>query len=112
MPGQFLAFLVIWFCLGIGSLVFYQFCHNAQLKRRVHPWWMTFVGVLFLIFMLSEGIPPSALIFMGPAVLLITLLNIKFVRFCDGCGATVRMGNLFRKPHYCPRCGSQLESSA
>ncbi|KQV45118.1 hypothetical protein [Massilia sp. Root335] len=79
------------------------------MKRKVWPPFLGIVGVLFLGFTWTMGVPLETFFFAVPAVALITLLNLRTVRFCNSCGATLRSQNAFSKPAYCSKCGAKLE---
>jgi hypothetical protein len=99
-------FIIIWILLSLFSSGFFFFNRNAALKRKLWPWFVTGVGVLFLGFVGFFG-GYRVLYFAGPAVALITLLNLRTVRFCDSCGRTIYK-TFLSPPKFCSQCGAEL----
>jgi hypothetical protein len=62
-------------------------------------------GLLFAGFTWLMGGP---ILFIGPAVAVITLLNLRLVKFCDRCERTIDASN-FSVARFCPRCGAELK---
>ena len=105
----FPVFFGVWVVLGLFSAGFFFLNRNASLKRKL---WLPLIiatGVLFLGFMWAMGFPQEAFFLAVPAVALITLLNLRTVRFCNSCGATLMSQNPFAKPAFCSKCGAKLE---
>lgn len=108
-PEQiFPIFFGVWVVLGLFSAGFFFLNKNSALKRKVWPPFVIVTGLLFIGFTLAMGIPSDALYIMLPAVVLITVLNLKAVQFCDSCGATIMSQNPLAKPEFCSKCGSKL----
>ena len=107
-PEVFITFMAVWLCLALISFLFFHFNKNATLKRRIHPGYIIFVGVVFLGFLyLHIGRnQPRIFWFAIPAVTLISYLNIRRTRFCDSCGLTLYPR--FSKDRFCPQCGNTL----
>jgi len=105
----FPVFFGVWVVLGLFSTGFFYFNKNAVLKRKVWPPFLGAVGILFLGFMWAMGVPPETFFLAVPAVALITLLNLRIMRFCNSCGATLKSQNPFAKPAFCSKCGAKLE---
>jgi len=71
--------------------------------------WVPLIAVAFLAIVVwftgSGALLPVTI----PAVALITFLNLRSTRFCDGCGRTVYTQNLLKPARYCPHCGALLD---
>jgi hypothetical protein len=106
--GVFLVFFAVWALLCLGSAGFFLFNRNASLKRRVLPPLLIFTGLVFLGFMLLMCFPPEVFTVAVPMIVLITLLNMRAIRFCDACGRTLHSQNPFSAPKFCSKCGAQL----
>jgi uncharacterized protein (DUF983 family) len=52
--------------------------------------------------------PAEAFYLAVPAVILISLLNIRATKFCDSCGKMVMNQNVLSPPKYCSKCGAEL----
>ena len=108
-PQGFPVFVVIWVLMGFGLSAFLSLNRNAALKRKVWPIASVATGLVFIVFALTMGAPVSALVIMVPFVGLITLLNLRAMKFCDRCGKTIRTRNVFSSTKFCPECGASLE---
>ncbi len=77
---------VIWICLaGLGFLLF-GLNKNVRFKKMVWPMWIVGVGLLFAGFGYWMGFRGEVFFYMiVPATLIISILNILTVKFCDGC---------------------------
>jgi len=111
-PLLFWIFMGVWVVLGAASLWFFTRSKDASLKRRVHIWGMIGAGVLFAGFTLLMSGEPWVLLFVLPAVALISFLNIRLTKFCRSCGATLYNFNWFAPMRYCSRCGARLDNSS
>lgn len=113
MGGQaervFPIFLAVWVVLGLSSAAFFFLNNNAGLKRRAWAPFCIAVGLLFLIFTALMGFPQHVFLIAIPAVALITILNIRHVKFCSACGKTVYSQNPFSPPKFCSKCGATLQ---
>ncbi len=101
---------VVWVIFGILELLFYFACKDVTLKRKLHPWIHSVMGVLLIGIVLwaIAPIPASVVFGLIPAVAFAVYMNIKFTRFCKGCGKTVYYWTFSRKV-YCFGCGTQLQ---
>jgi hypothetical protein len=101
-------FFVFWIALGITGFLLFFVNKDVKFKRRYFRWYVILVGVIFIGFACGTDGSWGALAFMGPAVALITYLNIRGTRFCDKCGRTIIDHMPFSRAEYCSRCGAQL----
>ena len=99
-------FFAVWIALGIGTSIFYLRA-GFETKRRWHPRIVIGVGILFLAFALTTKPDLKMLLFAGPAIALITILNWKRTKFCPQCGRTAYAQ--FRPNYFCQTCGAALD---
>jgi len=102
-------FFGVWVVLGLFSAGFFFLSKNASLKRKVWAPFSIFTGLLFVGFIWAMGFPAQVLYVAVPAVALITFLNLRAVRFCGSCGATLMSQNPLSRPAFCSKCGAKLE---
>lgn len=107
-PFVFAIFFAIWVVLGIGSFVFFQFNKNAALKRRLWPRFVIGTSVLFIAFGWLIGFKGQQIFFVVPVLMLITVLNLRAMKFCDSCGKTIYVRPPFSTADFCPKCGVKL----
>jgi hypothetical protein len=62
--------------------------------------------MLFIGFVWAMGVASPIFII---AVVIITVLNLRAVKFCDACGKTMMIQNPLSPPQYCSKCGAQLK---
>ena len=104
-------FMATWLVLGALGFYFFYLNKDAAFKRKYFPWFMVFIGVLFLVFMSLMGLPLQAYFLMVPAVGLITFLNIRGTRFCSSCGRTIfPQGLPWSRPEFCSSCGAKIDT--
>ena len=110
-PPEFIAFMIFWVGLGLGSFLFFRFNHNTPLKRRVWLVDNVATGIIFgaFVFYSSGRQQPQILFVLVPVLALITALNIKTTRFCDACGKTLTRQPIFSRTRFCPYCGAELK---
>jgi hypothetical protein len=109
-PEQvFPVFAGVWVVLGLLSAGFFFLNKNARLKRKAWPPFVIVTGVLFAGFVWAMGFPTQVMLFVAPALVLITLLNLRAVQFCDSCGTTLMSQNPLSKPKFCSKCGASLQ---
>jgi hypothetical protein len=109
LPTQFIALMVIWGLLGLGSFLFFHLNRNAALKRRIWPVYIVSVGlVLGGLMYFSMGRQRDVLYLGVPAIILISFLNIRTTRFCESCGKTLYSQPIFSRTQFCPHCGAEL----
>jgi hypothetical protein len=102
-------FLPLWAVLAVGSTAFLFLSRDAKLKRQVLAPFVIGSGVLFVAFV-SLFMPLIGLPFFALFVGLISWLNLRTIKFCDGCGRTLLGHNPIAPPKYCSACGAQLGS--
>lgn len=107
----FFAFFVVWAILGISSFLFFHLNRDAKTKKKIFPFFVIGVGIIFSTFVAwSSDWAPFVLFFFIPAVGLITFLNLRTTKFCESCGRTLYKQSLLDPPRFCPHCGNQLEA--
>jgi hypothetical protein len=104
---QFTVFFILWLALGMGSAAFFFLSKNAALKRRVWPPFIIVTGLIFGGFVWATS--PHVPWFFYLAIVAITLLNLRAVRFCDACGKTNQSSNPFSSVKFCSKCGAKLQ---
>ena len=102
-------FFGTWVVLGLVSFYIFFIGKNAELKRKLWPPFVIGTGVLFILFVYLMGFGGEAMYMMVPAVILITILNLRATKFCDSCGKTIINQNFFVKPEFCSKCGAKLK---
>jgi hypothetical protein len=108
-------FIGTWAGLAIVWLVASEWL-DAATKRRWMPRYVILAGVLFVCFSTTLSVLQtrdwsslSILWMVVPAVVVISYLNIKTIKFCDRCNATLSIGsNWFTPKGFCPKCGAKL----
>src|SRR5271165_5328919 len=107
-PTMWMVFVGLWGAAGIANWWFMATSKDAVLKRRVLIRVVVGAGVVFtaVVYVVSGGdLRTMALVV--PAVAVISYLNLRFIHFCQVCGATLHAGG-FHKARFCSRCGSLL----
>jgi len=97
----------LWGALAATNLYVLFGTKNAKLKRTLFPIFVILSGVLVLLFILLMEFPRHVLYISIPNVILITVLNLKLIKFCDSCGSVVR-GEFYSVPKRCQKCGVKL----
>jgi hypothetical protein len=108
-PTLFWVFMAVWVALGAIGWWFFARNRDPKLKRRVLRWGMIGVGLLFTVFTVLMSGEAWVLLFVVPAVALISYLNIRLTKFCPSCGAMLYNYNWFSRMNYCSRCGASLD---
>lgn len=109
-PLEFVVFMVFWIVLGVTSFLFFQFNRNASLKRRIWSPFVIIIGIIFASFVWHmSGGSREVFLFMLPAILIISVLNIRLTRFCQSCGRTLQAQPFSSAGSYCKYCGAKLE---
>lgn len=97
--------------IAVPAFLFFHLSRNAALKRQLWPPFMIAFGLLFMAFGwfgAGEGDRAFALLWVA-MVVLIVVLNIRSMKFCDDCGATQMNQNFLSPPKFCSKCGSELQ---
>ena len=97
----------LWGALAVANLYVLFGTKDAKLKRTIFPIFVILAGALVLLFIVLMGFPRHVLYIAFPNVILITILNLKLIKFCDSCGRVVR-GEFFIVPKHCHKCGAKL----
>jgi len=108
-------FFGTWIVLGIGGTVVFFVRKDVAFKRKWWPWYVILAGGLFVLFATAIAVLETRslkalalLIVMVPFVALTSYLNLRFIKFCDGCGATAYDMNWFAPMRFCPKCGTEF----
>jgi hypothetical protein len=102
-------FVGVWGVLCLFSACFFFLSKNATLKRKVWPPFSVAAAILFVGFAWAMDAPPQMFVIIIPAVALVTLLNLRAMKFCDACGKTTMSQNLMSPPQFCSKCGARFE---
>ena len=104
----FIFFFASWFIVQMISWLYFLGNKNIDLKRRVHKWSLIVYGTMFF-FLVAPGSdsPPSVLLFVGIAVVLVVYWNIRSAIFCKNCGK-VTYNRGFGRIKHCAKCGAKL----
>ncbi len=102
-------FIGTWIALGAVGLGSTYFDKNIARKKRLLPVFTIATGATFLLFTLFMMPSAKVMAFAVPAVVLITWLNLRMVRFCSACGRTIQSGMWLSRAAYCPKCGARLD---
>ena len=108
-PEQiFPIFVGSWVVLGLVSFMIFFRGKNVQLKRKLLAPFIIGAGVLFTGFTYAIVPGGQALYIIVPAVILITIFNLRSIIFCDSCGKITNNQNFLVKPEFCSKCGEKL----
>ena len=102
-------FIGVWIALAVVGLWAIYLDRNIARKKRLVPVFIVGVGVIFAIFVLVMTGDLRIMVFVIPAVALITFLNLRQIRVCPTCGRTIHSGMWFTRADYCPKCGGRLD---
>jgi hypothetical protein len=102
-------FIGVWIAFGIVGLWVTYLDKNVIRKKRLLPVFIVGAGVVFVLFTLLMKGDFRAMVFVIPAVALITFLNLRQFKVCPTCGRTIHSGMWFAKARYCPKCGGRLD---
>lgn len=110
----------IFFPLWIGLLAiggpFFWFFRDTRLKRRIYPWYITAVLIVFTTYAFGMMAPirkDQLLQTIGffVTVMIVGILTVRGTRWCDDCGKMVIDQSLMRIRKHCPRCGAAFDGS-
>ena len=82
---------------------------DARLNRRLQPYLGAFNIAFIVAVWLAAGAPVVHVLVIAPLLVLLTVASRKRIRYCDGCGATVKGRHLFETPVCCHECGASLQ---
>jgi len=102
-------FFAVRVVLATVGFYFYSLNKNAAFKRKYFPWFEAVASVVFVLFMVLMEVPLQVRLFVVPALLVISRLNIRLTRFCSSFGTTVIGSSPFSRPDYCSKYGAKLE---
>jgi hypothetical protein len=102
----FRMFLAVWIAL-LGAVSLFYWKGSLATKRRFHPYVVAGGALIFLGFV-TVVMPPSTFVVIAPVVALVSFLNYKITKFCNGCGATVIQPPPWREPPTCTKCGMRV----
>jgi hypothetical protein len=108
----FPVFFGFWIALGVGSWVLIAWLPTAQAKKSWSDRISILASIIFFAFLWTQFAPTKgsfALFIMGPALALITWLNIRNTYFCDKCSKRSYDRNWFANTYCCPNCGNKLK---
>ncbi len=107
-PGAvFPVFVVVWAALGLVSYLFFARNKDVALKKRIFPRLAIGAGAAFGL-VISLMAPWPAVLLFFPFIGLITWLNIRMTRFCDGCGKMLINHQWWTTMNFCSHCGAKL----
>ena len=91
----------------VGLYVLYG-NHSATFKRKWYRRLMIVNGVFFLVLLAASVRDLFLLLLVLPVLAWIVFGSLRFTKFCEWCGSTVRTNLPFIDKKHCPRCGSDL----
>jgi hypothetical protein len=106
----FYPFMIIWGLFGISGSLFFYFCRNAALKRRLWAPFVIVTGVgfgCFVAYIISHDYL-QVLFLIIPMIAVISFINFRQIRFCGACGETLLNQPIFSRSQFCPRCDAEL----
>ncbi len=107
-PNVFIVFATVWVALGIaGALIDWR--ASLETKRRWHPRFVVGGGLLFLGFAWSMTPVVALRLAFVPVVTFISWWNLRFTKFCSGCGATQYSRIPWSPRRSCSKCGAALD---
>jgi hypothetical protein len=107
----FPVFFGFWIALAVGSWGLIALLPTAQAKKSWSDRISILANIIFFAFLWMQFAPTKgsfALFIMGPALVLITWLNIRNTHFCDKCGKRSFDRKWFGDSYHCPNCGNKL----
>ena|SRR6266496_3773201 len=101
-------FFGTWVVLGLCSVWLFFLNRNVAQKKRLLPIFIIGIGILFAGFVFLMTGDLTVMVFVVPAVALISFLNLRLIKVCENCGRTVYNNVWFSKMEYCSKCGAKL----
>jgi rRNA maturation endonuclease Nob1 len=83
---------------------------NVPRKKRLLPVFIIGTGAAFVLFVFLMTGDLHVLAFVLPAAVLISILNLRMIRVCSGCGRTIQSGMWFTRAEFCSKCGAKLDN--
>jgi len=105
-------FIIIWVAWCIGLFLFLYINKDAKLKRKWWPKISIATAILFIFIIYDSGAPTGFILLAAAILAIITVLNIRAVKFCDACGKTLTSQNPFSPPEFCSKCGAKLHDES
>jgi len=105
---KFAIFVPVWIGIGVVTWIMFSARTSYETKRRWAPRLIVLAGLLFIGFF-YWAMGPTGNILFPAAIALITIINLRTVQFCPGCGALQRRPGLFSRPRHCYKCGHDLQ---
>jgi len=81
---------------------------GAIVKRKWFRWLVVSNAIFLLVLVAFTVEDLFLLVFVIPVLAWIVFGRLKFTKFCEWCGWTVRTNLFFADRKYCPRCGSKI----
>jgi len=81
---------------------------GAIVKRRWFRWFVISHAIFLLVLTAFTIEDLFLMVFVIPVLAWIVFGSLKFTKFCEWCGWTVRMNLPFADRNYSPRCGSKI----
>ena len=97
----------VWAVLAAVNLYVLYGTKNVKLKRTLFPLLVIMAGGWVLLFLVVLGFSRHVLYIFIPTLILIAILNLRLIKFCDACGSVVK-GEFFNVPKQCNNCGAKL----
>jgi hypothetical protein len=107
-PELFTWFVSTWIVLGLVSFWLFFLNKNAAQKKRLLPILIIGTGILFAGFVFLMTGELWVMLFVIPAVILISISNLRRIKICEACGRTVYNNVWFSKMEYCSKCKAKL----
>lgn len=101
-----------WAAYATAASAFFYFNKNAALKRKVLVILTVATDLALLGLMFATGAPAMFLAFVVAIMVFGAWQTIRFVRFCDKCGANNFPQTQFQARTDCKACGSPLQAAA
>jgi len=80
-----------------------------SVKRKAFRWIIVLSLASFLVVMPLTGMEYSLMVFAVPILAWVGFAFIKYTKFCERCGASVKTNIPFIDETHCPRCNSSLD---
>ena len=108
--GLAIALGLLFWVLGLAGFCLFFLVEDAAFKRRWYRPFAILSSTVLVCAVIAMGLPPRLLFLFIPAIVLVSFLNIRSIRFCGRCGMTNGMNGLVGRPRFCAKCGAALET--